>query len=164
MKKLFLLLPFVALLMVACATSQTPSEKAVKQAYMAQKVNEALDARRYTIDVNYVYPQRMSSRHLSYGYSLRISGDSIYSYLPFFGRAYSIPYGGGEGLHFSAPISKYVSKREKKDMTRVEITVETHEDSYFYQLEVYDNGQTTIDVHARERERIGFSGKMIDVE
>jgi len=34
-------------------------------------------------------------------YSVEIRNDSIISHLPYYGRAYSIPYGGGDSSFFS---------------------------------------------------------------
>lgn len=161
MRKLFALFAIVMLL-ASCATSKlTPEEKAKKQNLMTQRVLEALDNKHYTIDVNYVYPKRAPAHNLSYGFTLEVRGDSLISYLPYFGRAYSVPYGGGNGLDFTARMSNYVAYRTKKDLTRVDIDVENENDTYSYRLEIYDNGSASIDVNARERESISFSGEMV---
>ena len=42
------------------------------------------------------------SRALTSDYSIEIRNDSVFSYLPYFGVAYNVPYGGGKGLIFNA--------------------------------------------------------------
>ena len=59
-------------------------------------------------------PMKGGSKHLTSDYSLEIRNDSVYSYLPYFGVAYNVPYGGGKGLNFSAPLSEYTSTYSKK--------------------------------------------------
>lgn len=164
MKKNFLLLPFVGLLLSACVAQRSSAEKAEAERHKAQLAKEMWEARRYTIDVNYVYPQRMAVKHLSYGYHVRISGDSLYSYLPYFGRAYRVPYGGGEGLHFVAPMASYQERIGKHGEKNVEIVVERAEDTFIYMIEMYDNGRSSIHVNSREREAISYSGQMIGLE
>ena len=98
---------------------------------------------------------------ISYGYSVEVRNDSLFSYLPYFGRAYSVPYGGGKALNFSAPISSYQEFQKKKNLRVIEIGVRNDEDTYLYSLEVFDNGSSTVRVYARERDRISFTGEMV---
>lgn len=160
MKKEILMCMMIAVLCVSCATKLTPTEKAARQELQANAVSKALENRDYTIDINYVYPRRGPGKTLEYGYDVTVRNDSLISYLPYFGRAYRLPYGGGTGLNFSVPISQYHAYRAKKDMTRVMIGVKYEEDAYQYQLDVYDNGQVSLDITARERDGISFTGEM----
>lgn len=82
------------------------------------------------------------------------------SYLPYFGRAYSVPYGGGKGLNFIGIMNYYEPRQGKKNEIIVEIGVENEEDTYVYSLSIFDNGNTDINVHSRNRELIMFSGVM----
>ena len=153
---------FSVIMLTACSTSKFTSEqKAVKHALVTQKVRQAVDDRAYTVEMNYIYPQRMASRHLDYGYTLRISGDSIYSYLPYFGRAYSVPYNGGNGLNFKGVMDYYKVTRTKKDCTDVVLGVKDDGDDYQYTMNIYDNGTVSLGVFSRNRESISFSGEMM---
>ena len=153
---------FSVIMLTACSTSKLTSEqKAVKHALVTQKVRQAVDDRAYTVEMNYIYPQRMASRHLDYGYTLRISGDSIYSYLPYFGRAYSVPYNGGNGLNFKGVMDYYKVTRTKKDCTDVVLGVKDDGDDYQYTMNIYDNGTVSLGVFSRNRESISFSGEMM---
>lgn len=149
----------VALMMLAgCATTE---ERAARQAEQAMKVEAALNERCYKINVDRMSPLRGPSRMISYGYSVEVRNDSLFSYLPYFGRAYSVPYGGGKALNFSAPISSYQEFQKKKNLRVIEIGVRNDEDTYLYSLEVFDNGSSTVRVYARERDRISFTGEMV---
>ena len=133
---------------------------AAERAEKALAVERALASRHYVVDVQMMYPRRGRAVNVTSNYSLEIKGDTLVSYLPYFGRAYSIPYGGGKALNFSAPISSYESVRDEKGRTYVRLVTDNEEDVITFQLEIFDNGQTTIDVQAREREPITYSGEL----
>ena len=144
-------------MIVGCATAE---ERAARAAEQAKAVKAALQERNYQIAVNRMYPSRGASKTVSYGYSVEVRNDSLISYLPYFGRAYSVPYGGGNGLNFSAPINNYQESQLKSNQRRIEIDVKNDEDTYHYTLDIFDNGSTSIDVQSRQREPISFSGDM----
>ena len=147
----------VWVMLAGCATAE---ERAARAAEQAKAVKAALQERNYQIAVNRMYPSRGASKSLSYGYSVEVRNDSLISYLPYFGRAYSVPYGGGNGLNFSAPIRNYQESQPKSGLRHIEIDVKNDGDTYLYTLDIFDNGSTTIDVRSRQRERISFSGEM----
>ena len=107
-----------------------------------------------------MYPRSGQARNVTSDYSLQVKGDSVYSYLPYFGRAYNIPYGGGKGLNFKSPITNYKSEKDQKGTTFIYFNVNNEEDYMEFKLEVFDNGNASIDLTPREREPISFSGKL----
>lgn len=144
-------------MIVGCATAE---ERAARAAEQAKAVKAALQERNYQIAVNRMYPSRGASKSLSYGYSVEVRNDSLISYLPYFGRAYDVPYGGGNGLNFSAPIRNYQESQPKSNLRHIEIDVKNDEDIYLYTLDIFDNGSTDINVRSRQRDPISFSGEM----
>ena len=144
-------------MLVGCATAE---ERAARAAEQAKAVKAALQERNYQIAVNRMYPSRGASKIVSSGYSVEVRNDSLISYLPYFGRAYDVPYGGGNGLNFSAPIRNYKESQTKSDLRHIEIDVKNDEDTYLYTLDIFDNGSADINVRSRQREPISFSGQM----
>lgn len=140
-----------------CATAE---ERAARAAEQTKAVKTALQERNYQIAVNRMYPSRGVSKTVSSGYSVEVRNDSLISYLPYFGRAYDVPYGGGNGLNFSAPIRNYKESQTKSDLRHIEIDVKNDEDTYLYTLDIFDNGSADINVRSRQREPISFSGEM----
>ena len=69
---------------------------------------------RFTIEVDRALPMGGRTVHLTTPYSLEMRGDSAISYLPYFGRAYSLPYGGGDGMRFEESITDYQSTFDKR--------------------------------------------------
>ena len=145
------------LVLSGCASSE---EKTAQMAEQAALVTRALNNREYKIAVDRMYPMRGSSRSVSFGYSVEVRNDSLISYLPYFGRAYNLPYGGGKGLNFSAPIGNYQEYMMRNGRRHIEIGVTNEEDTYLYTIEVFDNGNSSVEVRARQRERISYSGNV----
>lgn len=148
------------LVIVACATSDPSGlSKAERRQQTALLVQKALLDRHYTINVQSAHPYKGAPINLTSSYSLQVKGDTIVSYLPFFGRAYSIPYGGGKGLNFTGLINSYQTSRNKKEYN-IKMGVDNDEDQYVYYIDVYDNGRAVVLVTSKNRSNITFYGDM----
>ena len=132
-----------ALVMLSgCATAE---ERAARAAEQALKVKTALTQRRYKIEVSRMYPMKGNSK----------------SYLPYFGRAYNVPYGGGKGFNFSERIGSYHETQQSNGARVIDIELKNDEDIYQYTIKVFDNGNSSIDVQSRQRDPISYSGEMV---
>lgn len=107
-----------------------------------------------------MFPMRGNSKTLTSNYSVEIRNDSVLSYLPYFGVAYSIPYGGGKGLIFKEPLTEYNAEYHKKGKVKVSFKARNEEDSYTFNMTIYTNGSTSIQVHSINRQPISFQGYM----
>ena len=161
MKKGLLSLAVVLLAVMVLEGCATAEERAARAAEHAARVKVALKERHYKMSVDHMYPMKGGSKSVSPSYSVEVRNDSLFSYLPFFGRAYQVPYGGGKGLNFSERIGSYRESLVKNGRRHIEINVRNDEDSYLYVIEVFDNGNSDIEVQAQQRERISYSGEMV---
>lgn len=139
------------------AFAQSRSEK---KARIERAVKEAVDAKTYEVNVDRMHPIKGGSRTLTTNYSLKVRNDSVYSYLPYFGVAYSVPYGGGKGMIFNEPLTDYTTKKLKKGKVQVAFQTRSEGDNYEYSLTIYPNGSTTINVQATNRQSISYTGEM----
>lgn len=98
-RKQILMLLLVMLAGIPTLSAQTKKEKKEQK---KEAVRQLIVSEDYKIDVNTAMPMRGRSIPLTSQYSLQIRNDSVFSYLPYYGRAYSVPYGGGSGLIFNA--------------------------------------------------------------
>ena len=149
---------WVFLLSVTACTTLSSVERTERDAKVAQAVENILSERSYTVNISMMYPRRGNSVNVTPDFSLQVDGDTLVSYLPYYGRAYSVPYGGGKGLNFSAPIQDYRVTKGHKGNTLITIVVNNGEDILKYTLEVYANGSSTINVFSRDRDPISYSG------
>ncbi|WP_455672289.1 DUF4251 domain-containing protein [Phocaeicola sp.] len=151
----------LACLFVAGSTSPAMAQsRKEKKQQTEQAVSRAIESKNYKISVNRATPMQGGSKFLTDSYSVEVRNDSIYSYLPYFGVAYSLPYGGGKGLNFKEPISEYTTEYGKKGEARITLKVRNEEDNYTYNITIYPNGTSSIQVTPTNRQSISFSGDM----
>ncbi len=66
-------------------------------------IKSMIDAHGYVFKAQSVHPTRGRVVQLNSDYNLKISKDTVRSYLPYFGRAYSAPLDGrGGGIEFTS--------------------------------------------------------------
>lgn len=151
-----LLMCCLTTVMVGCAASRKPSDPIV-----LQQVRHSIDSRNFTIVVNQMIPMTGQPQQLTSLYSLRVNNDSVFSWLPYFGRAYSVPYGGGQGLIFDGIITNYQIETNKKGTSRISFSSKTSEDTYVFNLEVQANGGAHVRVNSNHRQGISFYGDLV---
>ncbi|MCD8194077.1 MAG: DUF4251 domain-containing protein [Tannerellaceae bacterium] len=147
--------------MVVFLTGQQPlcaqSKKELK-AEKEQLVKQLVENDCFHIKVDRAIPQQGGSKYLTSPYSVEICGDTVKSYLPYFGRAYSVPYGGGKGLIFDSQITDYKRTYDKKGTANIRFSTRTEEDNYKFQIEIFTNGSARINVVPVNRQPISFHG------
>lgn len=137
--------------------AQTKKEK--KEA-KEKAVKEQIDSGRYRIQVNRALPFQGGAVNLTTLYALELRGDSVISYLPYFGRAYSLPYGGGEGMNFETVVSDYHVSYDKKKAARIQFKTRTKEEQYTFRLRIFPGGSATIDVTPVNKQSIRYQGDL----
>lgn len=156
MKKLLILA--LATIAVGCgATRKVVSEA---DAAAAHHIDQMLAQRLYKVDFTRAYPASAPSFALNWPYFISVIEGRVESFLPYFGRAYSLPYGGGEGLRFDAPITSYAERMGRRGQREITFTARTGEDSYEFLLTVWPLGESTLSVMPRNRQSISFGGQI----
>lgn len=150
----------VAVLLQACGTTDGLTN-AERQAVITRQVQEGLDTRHYTIAVDWMKPLGGMARHVTSNYELKVNGDEVDSYLPYVGEAYRLPYGGGKGLNFKGKIEDYTITYLTSNRSHIEFRVTNDEDTYYFRIDVFNNGKSIIDIIAQERDAISFDGEMV---
>lgn len=149
-------------LLVAFTACNTGSRlaKAEREAELARQVEASIDARQFTIGVDWMRPLGGVPQHVNSNYQLKINGDEMDSYLPYVGEAYRLPYGGGKGLNFKATIYNYSLTMAGDKCYLIEYDVTNDEDTFHYRINIFTNGKAIIDVWARDRDSISFQGEL----
>ncbi|MBM6991944.1 MAG: DUF4251 domain-containing protein [Prevotella sp.] len=161
MKKLLGLLTMV-LGLTACTTSKTAEQKNAQYLQQMSQLADSLRNRTYTISFDYVMPRRSGGHFLTSDYSVTVKGDSITSFLPYFGVAYRADWNNQyhSPLDFKGLIMAYDYAQRKKDSYRVMLKTKNGMDQMVYQLQVFANGKATLDVLPTDREPISFTGNL----
>lgn len=161
MKQIGIITAFCLAVLASCGTPKLTPEQEAEQEKVSQQVSSALDAKQFTIDVRYMNPMRAGGKPVNDSYSLTIDGDKIVSALPYVGRGYNIPFGGGTGLNFEAEISAYNDSGFTKGCRTITVTVDNGEDHLVYTIKVFNNGTADIHVDSRIRDSISFRGDLV---
>lgn len=126
----------------------------------ARRVADQIESGNFVVEINRALPMGGRSVNLTSLYSIEIKGDSVYSHLPYYGRAYSLPYGGGEGLLFRKPLTDYQVTYDNKDKATITFNCRSDDDNYGFSLQIFPNGSATLFVQPVNRQSISYHGSL----
>lgn len=130
----------------------------------AELIRQLVESRNLEFIAQFAHPMGGSSISLTSQYSLDIRNDSVTSYLPFFGVAYSAEYGNTEGgIKFSQKANKMEWLTSAKGYT-VKTEVKTTKDVYYLVLQITQAGYATLNVNSNNRQAIYFTGIILKPE
>lgn len=132
--------------------------KQLKKEVLEQQIKDEINEGNYIIEINKAYPAGGRTVDLTSGYHIEIKNDSLVSDLPYFGKAGSIPYGGGKGLIFNSPLTKYKAVYHPKRRIKIDFSVINEEDTYFFHLIIYQNAKAYLTVYPVNRQMISYTG------
>ena len=155
--RLFFLIGIVLMIGGQSLYSQNKKERKEQK---AKEIKEMIEGGRFTIEVDRALPMGGRSVNLTTPYSLEMRGDSAISYLPYFGRAYSLPYGGGDGMRFEESITDYQLTFDKKGTARIKFVARTKEDTFHFDVKVFSKSSATIGVTSANRQNITYQGEL----
>lgn len=139
----------VIFLQVAFA-QETEKETAIKN---------LVESGNYVFEAQSAMPLRGQVRQLTFGYDLRVSKDTLASYLPYFGRAYVAPINLSEsGLSFTSTDYNYAVKPRRKGGWDVTIQTNDQKDNKRMLLRIQESGYASLQVTSNDRQPISFNG------
>lgn len=156
MKILITSLTLMAVLLFSCKSGDSLS----KQETIAQ-ITEKVEAGRYKFVPQQALPMAGKAINLNYSFALKVSKDSIDSYLPYYGRAYTAPSPIDEGgIKFVSTDFDYTLSDKKKGMWNISIIPNDNQKRYKLSLEIGDTGYGTLTVMDNNRQSISFYGRI----
>lgn len=161
---------FIAFFLVfVCLTAFEPqiSRKAQREKERNEKrafIDSLIHSDRFVFIATRAFPQGWSSVDLTTNQNyIRFSPDTIESYMPFFGRAYAVEYGGGEGLKFKGAAVDYKVER-KNTGYEVSTSVVTVSDNFRIFLKVSTEGSASLYLNSNQRSHISYDGAISEPE
>jgi hypothetical protein len=122
------------------------------------QVKAMVESGRFTFKAQTALPQSGASLPLTSEYDLRVSPDSVVSFLPYYGRAYSPVYPGEGGIKFTSTEFAYAYKWKKKKGWDVTLTPKDTRDARQLILRISENGYASLQVISNNRQAISFNG------
>jgi ABC-type oligopeptide transport system substrate-binding subunit len=96
---------------------------------------------------------------------VRFYPDSIQADMPFFGRAYNVPYGGTGGIKFDGKPKKFdITPQKKGKGYLIQATVNDTNDSYSMTLSISNSGYGTLTINSNNRNSISYYGQISALE
>lgn len=156
------LLSLIASVHPLTAQKISKAEKAALQQEEFIKTRQLVESNRFRIDIDRVYPQggKDVTRFNPRG-TVTIDDTLAKGTLPFFGRAYSLPYGEGGGIEFDAPVRDRtikIERKKKRNIILYQFSVKGKGDTYRISLEINAGGNCSVNLISNNRASISYSG------
>ncbi|MCF8363835.1 MAG: DUF4251 domain-containing protein [Prolixibacteraceae bacterium] len=129
-----------------------------KKEKIAARVDSMVTAKDYVFMARSAHPMSMPVVNLTSEYDLKVSGDSVFVYLPYYGRAYRVDYMSNEGgIKLDALHEEYSAKKDD-DGYEISFEAEGDSDTYTFNLSVFESGYASLHVSSYNRQSISFNG------
>jgi hypothetical protein len=164
MKKYLNVLKIAQFIFVVAAASMhiayAQESSANKKAAKLEAVQTMVDSKNYVFEVQSVTPTSGRTRQLTPYYSLKISGDTLVSQLPYFGRAYVAPIDPTQGgFNFTTTSFIYTVNNRKKGGWDVDIKPnDSNIDVREMALTIFENGSANLIITSNNRQPISYYG------
>lgn len=134
--------------------------KAEKTEQQREEIKAIVESKTFIFDVSTVNPMIGQTIQLTSNYEVKITGDSIFSYLPFFGVAYSANYGGTESpMIFTKPFETCTQEKTKNGYL-VKVSVKNENDRLDYSFHISETGMVNLVVSSVNRQTITYNGNL----
>ena len=158
-----ILLTFTVFL-VNAQESEKMSKKEQKMEKLAQQketVKKMIEGKSFVFEARNAFSSTAGNVNINYPYNVKLTNDSIYSYLPFYGRAYRVEYGSTESpMVFDLPFQELEIIKKKKMGYLVDVKVKKDMDIIVFSFNISDTGSATLTVNSADREVITYYGEL----
>jgi hypothetical protein len=159
--KISVLVALFALIQIIGFAQETTTKptKEEKKAEKQKQIEAMVNAKEFVFIGRTALPMGYKSVNLaSHTNFVKFHPDTIDSYMPYYGKAYSgIGYGGDTGLKFTGKAEEYTVTKGKKNY-QVEAVVNTNKDSFRISLSVSFEGTASLVINSNYRSPISYNG------
>ena len=159
-----------ALILPACVpgwSSAMAQDNSKQQKEMAQQamIKKWIEAKRFQFVAQSATPSTGKSRQLTTEYTLNVMPDSLDCHLPYYGRAYSGGYGGGEGgITFKTTDFQYSAADAKKGGWNITIKPKNQSSAQQIFMSISASGYANVQVRSNSRDMISFYGSIQELK
>ncbi|MEO6682928.1 MAG: DUF4251 domain-containing protein [Ginsengibacter sp.] len=156
---LFILLMILSGTMMQC--SSTKSSTNMGEGVVEKMLND----HSFIFIAERMTPLRGRSYTLTSTYDVRVNNDSLVSYLPYFGRAYSAPMDPTKvGTQFTSTNFTYHIAVVKNNQWRISLVPKDVSSIQELVFTIFDNGSTSLNITSTSRDQISYSVYLKKIE
>lgn len=163
----FLMIMSIPLVSAQAQNSVKKSRKelrAEKEQKRKAEIVTLIDSVNFVFEATHALPMSGGTIFLNHDYDLKLTTDSVFSYLPFYGVAYYAEYGGRNGgFIFDKPIYNF-KKEKKKENYLLKFEVDRGNDNLSFILNVSELGFADLTITSTNRQSISFYGIIEKIE
>jgi len=167
MKTKILLLVTVLILGLSPGYSQLNNQKrkefrTQRKLKLEAKIDQLVNSKNFVFEGKTALPSGGAAIDLTTNYnSVKFTSEKITSYMPFFGEAYSVEYGGDSGFKFEAKPEVFDIKKLKKGKGyAVDVKVTLPRENIELQLNIGSQGMATMTILSYNRKPISYFGSI----
>ena len=135
--------------------------KAEKEAKKIEEIKALVESKTFVFDARNANPMGGRTVTLTSEYDVKVTNDSIYSYLPYYGVAYTASYGGSDSpMNFKQPFETCDMEKTKKGYL-VKVKVKNGNDMLDFSFHISETGTTTLSVSSVNRQAISYYGDLV---
>lgn len=117
-----------------------------------------LTGKTFVFKAQSAWPLQGTVVQLTQGYDMKVLQDSINTYLPYFGRAYTANYNSEGGINFTSKKFDYKLKEKQKGGWEITIKPQDAKDINELTYSVSTNGYATLQIISNSRQAISYYG------
>ncbi len=159
---------FLIVLCVLSVNAQEPdkiTKKEAKAKILSEEkeiVKNHIENKSFVFDARTAFSATAGNFNVSYPYNVRLANDSVYSYLPYYGRAYKADYGSTESpMVFNLPVKEIEISKTRKKGYQVDVKVEKGMDNILFSFNISETGSATLTVNSSDRQAITYYGEIL---
>lgn len=141
------------------------SRQKIKTQKKIEETTKLLTSKQFVFKVSTAQPMRGGNFNITSDYDLVIKRDTIQSYLPYFGRAFSAPINPTNSpLNFTTTKFNFTSTKDKKGSTIIKIELNDPKvDVRQYLLTISEQGYGLLQTLSNNRDPISFNGYITSI-
>lgn len=161
---ILILMPFILLLSFSVSGQSNKEKKAAEAEKEFRETKALVESNRFHFKLGHVFPQSGHDvTRFSPEGSITVTDSLAKGHLPFFGRAYSLPYGEGGGIEFDGVMKdrkiKTENRKRKKSMI-YQFSITGLNDTYQITMDIAPGGNCNVNLNSNNRAQISYSGQV----
>ena len=147
-----------AIIITGCSVTSSTSKQEKNAADFA-KTSALIESGNYHFAVRSASPSGGKTVQITSSYVLEVSNGTYKAYLPYYGRAHSVSYGGDGAVEFNGePENLKITSDEDKNKISVSFTMKSDKDQNKGSLDIGASGFGNLVVTSQKRQTISYYG------